>query len=46
MALQARAEHVVESLFARKNTARYENHAFPRCAPARVLRAPVGVEVG
>src|SRR5438132_294552 len=30
--LQARAEHVIESVLARKNTARYENHAFPRCA--------------
>jgi len=44
--LQARAEHIVECLLARQNTARYENHAFPRCAPARVLRAPFGVEAG
>ena len=44
--LQARAEHVVERLLARQNTAGYQNHVFPRCADARVPRAPVGDEAG
>jgi hypothetical protein len=43
---QARMEHVVESILARNNAARYQKLALPRCAPARIPRAPGGVDVG